>query len=102
MRIEFGFQANCSEIVMALDFATKEDIMEVMRTIEGITGWTWRGMARYQKGEQRIATDARIALLIPMDRLDELYLEFDEEGGKDHGIDLKRLVELHREGMLPL
>ena len=42
MRIEFGFQANCSELITHLGFTEKADIIQAMGAIEDFTGWTWR------------------------------------------------------------
>ena len=41
MKIEFGFQANCSELVTHLGMTTIQEIAEAMRRIEEITGWKW-------------------------------------------------------------
>jgi hypothetical protein len=41
MRIEFGFQANCSELVTHLGFTKREDIVKALAEIARVTGWNW-------------------------------------------------------------
>jgi hypothetical protein len=41
MEVEFGFQANCSELVTHLGFTDREDIIKALENIARITGWNW-------------------------------------------------------------
>ena len=41
MEIEFGFQANCSELVTHLGFSNPEAIARAMKKIQEFTGWSW-------------------------------------------------------------
>jgi hypothetical protein len=100
MKVEFGFQANCSEITLSLEIATKANVMEAMRKIEEITGWSWWVWAWYQKEKGVGGPRSTVYLRIPMERLDEFYLWIDDGEGKvSEGIDLGRLIEFHQESI---
>lgn len=75
MKIEFGFQANCSELVAYLGITTIPEIIEVMRTMEEVTGWTWRVEGDYPiPGTGEPVSKGNLYVRIPMDRLEELLV----------------------------
>ncbi len=41
MKIEFGFQANCSEIISYLGASTREEVLAAMEKLQEATGWSW-------------------------------------------------------------
>ena len=82
MEIEFGFQANCSELVTHLEFSTKEEIAQAMLRIQELTGWTWRirGSDQRRNEEGKILSVTTYHIMIPQDRLEQLF-ELDRETG---------------------
>ena len=71
MKIEFGFQANCSELVSFLGAHSRDEVVAAMKRIQGLTGWNWwitDWMGHY-------------SILVSIEALEEL-LEVDEEKGK--------------------
>jgi hypothetical protein len=88
MKIEFGFQANCSELVAHLGGETIEEVIDAMRRIEEITGWKWCLM--YEQEDVPVPEDHPgpeksmelcSYLQLPMDRLDEFLLIDTEPDG---------------------
>lgn len=47
MRIDFGFQSTCSELVTHLGITKEDKVWEAMRTIAEVTGWTWGARLPY-------------------------------------------------------
>ena len=45
MKIEFGFQSNCSELVTHLGALSRDGIIAAMKTISRLTGWKWGAWA---------------------------------------------------------
>lgn len=41
MKIEFGFQSNCSELVAHLGIVDRDETIKAMKIISNMTGWTW-------------------------------------------------------------
>ncbi len=73
MKIEFGFQANCSELVTHLGFTTKEEIALAMKQIQELSGWSWRLCQwRNTVGEDGKERYEQVALLLPVEELEEL------------------------------
>ncbi|MBM3134883.1 MAG: hypothetical protein FJZ89_06300 [Chloroflexi bacterium] len=71
MKIEFGFQANCSELVTHLGITERSEVLKALETIARITGWTW-GAQREIEG---------VIIRIPMERMNEVLVTTEEEIG---------------------
>ena len=72
MRIELGFQANCSELVTHIGLTKREDIVKAMAEIARITGWNWW-----------IDTNGDEYLPVQIPQLDELVSISSDELGVD-------------------
>ncbi len=42
MKVEFGFQSNCSELVTHLGCVTKDEVVQGMQRLAKVTDWSWR------------------------------------------------------------
>jgi len=93
MRIEFGFQANCSELVAYLGWRTTEEIVAGMRRIQEITGWTWRMDVT---PEDRTGDEWRIlggySILVPGEKFEELFTSIPGRGNIYHGMVPSELI----------
>lgn len=92
MRVESGFQSNCSELVSHLGILDREEIIEAMRTISRITGWVW-GIRAYD--------DPNILVVpVPVNRLPEVLSPLDGGGADSRSclsVDLEKLVSIWSE-----
>ncbi len=70
MKIEFGFQANCSELVTYMGARTREEIIAVMRRAQEATGWSWRinNESFFDK------LDDLVYVLVPVEHLERLLV----------------------------
>ena len=59
---------------MSLNLRTKAEVMEAMRKIEEITGWSWWISTDYRGEPKGKVPVQKVDLRIPMDSLDEFYL----------------------------
>ena len=92
MKIEFGFQANCSELVTNICPMEHDQIVTAMKTLKDAFGGTWRG--------EFTIDEAEYSILIPIEELHE-YLDIDPETIDDRcGIDLLKLARSN-EAFLP-
>lgn len=68
MKIEFGFQSNCSELVTHLGPLSRDGIIAAMKTISRLTGWKW--------GARLFGIRIREATIIPIgnDSLEEVIV----------------------------
>ena len=66
MKIEFGFQSNCSELVTFLGIVDREEVVQALKTISSLTGWNW-GINIYSKELEGL-------IPVPNDRLDEVLV----------------------------
>ena len=85
MKIEFGFQANCSELVAYLGATTKEEIVELMLRMSEITGYTWRisNSARKEEPNGDVSMHS-FSILLPNDRIrDLLEVNIDPDHGSN-------------------
>ncbi len=80
MKIEFGFQANCSELVTHLGFTTGEDIAAGMKKVAELTGWTWK-----------VKPTEDHELAIPSGKIDAHLVKVDDDDGI-FGIDSDALI----------
>jgi hypothetical protein len=69
MKVEFGFQSNCSELVSHLGILDRDEIIEAMGTISRVTGWVW-GIRAYDDPDI-------LVIPISVDRLPELLSPLD-------------------------
>ncbi len=96
MKIEFGFQANCSELVTYLGAKSREEIISAMTRIAEATGWTWRVSSNITVGDQETKKSRLCySLLIPTQFLDRLLVVDYEE--KNFGVDPRDLSHIWRE-----
>lgn len=49
LRIEFGFQSDCSELLTHLGITSRDEVLKAIRTISRITGWIWGADSGYGK-----------------------------------------------------
>lgn len=85
MRIEFGFQANCSEMISEITFPDLPSLMEAMKRIQEVTGWSW----------WYVSNDLDLQLFLPVELWDELLISNMEE--RTFAIDIPRLVEMWKD-----
>jgi len=100
LKVEFGFQANCSELVTHLGMATIDSIAETMRRIEDLTGWTWRLQIDWRSTDEQKNIGEFRYLRLPMDDLESL-LVFKQTDGTwiDIGIQRDKLLETVKEAI---
>jgi len=99
MRIEFGFQANCSVLVTYVCPMEKDQLIEVMDTLQDTFGGTWRLPIRVEKDHEEGEKRLRMLydwyyLLIPREHYDDLIEYYDIENFKGFGIVPRNLIPL--------
>jgi len=96
MKVEFGFQANCSEMLVYLGLKSRAEVIQGMKRIQEITGWIWRYASWYQNGEEGEENSGKKCyILIPIDELDSMIvLDLDTKVFK---VDPKKLVRFWQE-----
>ena len=96
MRIEFGFQANCSSLMAEIWVGNKDELLTAMTKVQELSGWTWR-VDLYTSG-------SRNYVLVPVDELRRLLVvreyEFQGEKGIKVVIALNKLFD-HWGEMIP-
>ena len=75
MIIEFGFQANCSELTTYLGIRTIPEICDAMRKMQEIEEWSWR-IETWNKSDDENASISNtfVYLPLPMQRLEEFIV----------------------------
>lgn len=68
MKLEFGFQSNCSELVTCLGIVDRDEVLRALKTISRLTGWNW-GVNIYSK-------EIKGLIPVPNDRLDEVLVVY--------------------------
>ena len=89
MRIEFGFQSNCSELVSHLGILDRDEVIEAMGTISKITGWTW-GIRAYDDPDI-------LVMPVPIDKLPEVLSRLDAGNTESQSgllVNLEKLVSI--------
>ncbi len=75
MKVEFGFQANCSEIITYLGASTREEVVAAMGKLQEATGWTWRITESIKyTGEDKKDNWWNYYVLVPVEKLEELLI----------------------------
>ncbi len=74
MKVEFGFQANCSEIITYLGASTREEVIAAMKKLQMATGWTWRIQGKLPGDGRPGARKHYFHVLVPADKLEELLV----------------------------
>ena len=92
MKIEFGFQANCSEMMTYLCPLTLEDVHSAMLRIKELFGGTWRSNIK-------VGSD-KYYILMPDEKIPELIMIDMGKHGQGLCIDQRKLGDLW-EGELP-
>lgn len=78
MKIEFGFQSNCSEIVTLLGFTERKDILRALKKIVKVTGWKLGAEVGSYRGERKIiilAVNKLETLLIFHEKNDTFWID---------------------------
>jgi len=77
MKVEFGLQANCSELVAVLGRMSETEILEAMRRIVELTGWSLRVRTSIDVTDDNGNTSQKtVYVLVPADRLEDVYASF--------------------------
>jgi hypothetical protein len=102
MKVEFGFQSNCSELVAHIGILDREEIIEALKVISDMTGRTWCTDFYWRVEKEDGPSMDSFDIPIPNERLSYVITDFksvSEAPKRSPLIDYEKLISISKESL---